>query len=468
MLFIFVSFFVLVVSTLLFKKAAGTLSIGKINMISYIFIYNIIIQSFIGVNLGILYLDNHYLISRLHDFDLRLKVWLAVLYVMITMPLGMLLANRMFNVRPSKLYFNYLKKSLQPVLSKKDSYVLIIFYGVAVISIGAVIYTYAHLNNIPIIAFLSGADSLELSKLRISASRNFQGNIYIRNILGLGLAPVLAYIAYVYYRLYQNRRFLITFLVLFFNAVLILVYDLSKAPLIEFIIGFVFIEVLVKGKINSKKIVHYGLLIIFMILFMYNYVMGAPISALLNYNTGPIGRLILTQIAPLYYHFYLFPNHNDFLLGRSFPQLILSIFGEEHIRSSRVVMEYVNPKGVASGTAGVANTLFIGEAYANFGLIGLILSPFIIGFIIQLSYILLLKMPKNPIWVGVFGLMSYSWPVTGGFVDFLYNPGLMIIILVLISIILGGVFLRRYYKGYFKEKRTNYANSFSSTVRSRI
>src|SRR5688572_19267730 len=98
LLYLLVSICVLVVSTFLFKKAAGTLSPTKLNMISYIFYFNIIIQSFIGVTLGILYLDNHYLIYKLQDFDLRFNVWVSVLYVMIAMPLGMLLVNKIFHV----------------------------------------------------------------------------------------------------------------------------------------------------------------------------------------------------------------------------------------------------------------------------------------------------------------------------------------------------------------------------------
>ncbi len=467
MLFLLVSFGVLILSTFLFKKAAGTLSLEKLNMISYIFYFNIIIQSFIGVNLGILYLDNHYLISRLQDFDLRFKVWLAVLYVMITLPLGMLIVNNIFNVQPSKLFHRYLKKPLQPVLSKKDNYVLLVFYGVAIISIGSVVYTYAYLNSIPLISLFAGADSVELSKLRISASRNFQGNEYIRNIFGLGLAPILAYISYAYYQLFRDLRSLITFVVLFINAVLILLYSLAKGPVVMFLIGFLFIVVLVKGKIDIKKLVNYGLLAVIIILFMYRYIMGTPVSALLNYNTGPVGRIILTQIAPLYYHFYLFPSQYGFLWGASFPPLILSVFGADHIRSSRLVMEYINPAGVAAGTAGVANTLFIGEAYANFALYGLLLSPFIVGFIIQLSYIIIQKMPKNPIWVGLLCYLSYSWPVTGGFVDFLYNPGLIIIGIVLIGTVLGGVVIRKYCRVYHKGQKSRYTYNFLPTVRLR-
>ena len=37
------------------------------------------------------------------------------------------------------------------------------------------------------------------------------------------------------------------------------------------------------------------------------------------------------------------------------------------IRPARIVMSIINFLGIEAGTAGVMNTLFIGEAYANFG-----------------------------------------------------------------------------------------------------
>lgn len=63
--------------------------------------------------------------------------------------------------------------------------------------------------------------------------------------------------------------------------------------------------------------------------------------------------------------------------------------------------------------------------------------------------------------------MSYSWPVTGGFIDFLYNPRLVIIVLVLIGIVLVSACLRQYYTGYLRERMINCENDIPSTVRSR-
>ena len=59
---------------------------------------------------------------------------------------------------------------------------------------------------------------------------------------------------------------------------------------------------------------------------------------------------------------------------------MIGIFGMEQQRSARVIMEYLNPEGVVSETTGVMNSLYMAEAYANFGNLGLLLSPIIVGF----------------------------------------------------------------------------------------
>ena len=52
------------ISTVLFKKAAGTLDPGKFNIISYIY-YIFMLQSFIGISLVMLGYDEHYTFAYL-------------------------------------------------------------------------------------------------------------------------------------------------------------------------------------------------------------------------------------------------------------------------------------------------------------------------------------------------------------------------------------------------------------------
>lgn len=92
-------------------------------------------------------------------------------------------------------------------------------------------------------------------------------------------------------------------------------------------------------------------------------------------------------------------------------------------------METFNPKAVAEGTAGVMNTIFIGEAYANFGTFGIIIAPILFGVIMASVSNILLKVKKRPETVLLYLWISnlFTGQVEGGFIDIFYNAGYIVI-----------------------------------------
>lgn len=427
-MYLLISFIIIVMSYLLFRTAAGTLNPLKINMISYIFYHHLIIESFIGVNIAILYLDDHYLISQLTSIELRQLTYFAVCYVMVAMPISMVALNKLLRFNPKKALASYHEYLRNAINEDKGLIPLMVFSMISLIS---VIYTYWSLKDIPIFIFMAGLAD-EASIARAAASRGFEGIEYIRNIFGLGMTPILCYSAYCYKRQSSKYLYKVIFNVLFVLSVVILFYDTQKGPILTFLIGFLFLKVLYDGQI-SRKFFSSILLCVFAMIFGMYVVLG-EFDNVISINQGPLGRIFQSQIAGLFYHFDIFPDQREFLWGASFPPLLLSLFNVEHIRSARAVMEIVNPAGVAAGMAGVINTLFIGEAWANFGWIGFIFSPIIVGTVIQFSFIAFLKyLPKHPFFIAFYAYLSLSWPVTGGFVDFIYSP-LLLILFILVCI----------------------------------
>jgi hypothetical protein len=109
---------------------------------------------------------------------------------------------------------------------------------------------------------------------------------------------------------------------------------------------------------------------------------------------------------------------------------MIGIFGMEQQRSARVIMEYLNPEGVINGTTGVMNSLYIAEAYANFGIVGLLLMPIIAGFTIIYIYNLIIgTSTKTPIKIALFAYFSFNLPLLGGMVGFMWNVGWMVLFL---------------------------------------
>lgn len=430
-MYLILSALILLVSYSLFKKASGSMKLLQLNMVSIIFYYHFVIQSFIGVNLALFYLDNHYLISRLKDYDLRQQAYFVVCYTMIMMPLAMISLNKVVGFEAASSFKTYVRKEIIPVTSIGNVYENIAIIFLCVVAISSVIYIYAHMSSVPFLLLLKGM-AKEAAEARIQVSHSFSGNQYVKNILGLGLTPLLTYIIYGYTKLTDIRFYRYLFYSMFVASVLALTYNAAKAPALWFILGFVFLKVLLDGRISRRTLYCFIVVIAVVIVFYYSL---TGVQEFSDYSTGPIGRIILGQIAGLFYMLHIFPGIRPFMGVQAFPQFLLNLFDIpfEHIRPARIVMLYVNPTGVEQGVAGVVNTIFTGEAWSVYGWIGLLVAPILVGLIIQLFYIILLKMPKNPLNLGLYTYLCLSWPITGGFVDFLYNPGLWILLLIYFS-----------------------------------
>jgi len=441
--YIFLSLFVLFISWRLFRRASGDMSIFRPNLISFTFYYALVAQSFVGVNIVIHWLDNHYLISKIRDSDVRQMAYFAVLYVMVTMPFAMWVTCRFLGTRPRSLLKRYVRAPLISALSPKDSFVFYPLVFLTLLCFIAILYTFYTLRQIPLMAVISGASAEELSITRVTTYRGFQGNIYLRNIVAVGFTPILSYIAIGYSLMYKTLKWKTLSFALVSLAFIVVTYDLSKAPLINYLLGIVFLLVLA-GKLKRKHVLLIGGGLFLLIIIMYVLLGHVTDPRLLfAWNTGPIGRIILGQVTSLFYHFRIFPDMHPFLHGASLPALFLKMMGSsiEHKTSARLVMEIVNPAGIASGSAGVMNTLFVAEAYANWGWPGLVLAPFWVGLVIQTIYIFFLRSRKTPVLLGLFAFLAYKIPsmVTGGFIGFVYNPGMLAIVLLGLSPYIGGI-----------------------------
>ncbi|GAA4311571.1 hypothetical protein GCM10023143_20750 [Compostibacter hankyongensis] len=220
------------------------------------------------------------------------------------------------------------------------------------------------------------------------------------------------------------------------SSILILTFNLEKSPIIQYFLGFLFVKILLRENIQWRSVLKYFLIAFIAIIIIYLTILNQPLLQLFNYNSGLIGRIILGQSTGTYLSFDLFPKYHDFIGFDSISNLLSNLLGLDYSeRSARLIMEFYNSRGVDEGGAGVINSLFIGEAWANFGLIGVLLSPLYVGFITQFINLFFLKNKKTPILVGILAYLSYNMPITGGVNDFIYNVFLLTIILAFLFLI---------------------------------
>jgi oligosaccharide repeat unit polymerase len=421
----------LIISIYLFKQSSGSLSPLKPNLNSLIFYYSLLISSFIGPLLIVLNIDHHYMLDRLEHVKYREIGFLYICYIMVFLPLTMYIVSKWLGFHAEKEFNDYLKSPV--VISEIDSRDFFYIIGLlSLISILSIAYTFLKLEHIPILELLKGSSGL--GKLRIEASRGFKGNEYIRNIFALGLTPLLSFIAYVYSLNTRLMRWRFLFVVLFMLSILVNIYDLQKAPVFFYFLMFILLNIYIgKLVLNFKWIIVIGLLGSILLVCMYVFIQGVRTpDQFLSYNTGPIGRIILSQISPFFLHLDLFGDEVNFLHGRSLPNLLLHLYDFNQVRSARLTMEYYYPEKVTEGIAGVLNTIFAGEAYANFGYAGIIIGTLYIGAFVQVLYIGFIRTVKHPITLSIFIYFTVTIPrvMVGGFVDFVFNP-FWIFILVL-------------------------------------
>ncbi|PRR76812.1 hypothetical protein CLLI_27420 [Clostridium liquoris] len=429
---LFIVLIVLAISIFLFKKASGTLAPNKLNMISYIF-YLFIVQTYIGASLIFLGLRKHYLVEKILNPSTIDKTYYMVAYTAIMFPLVMYLTAKLIKVDIGKSYNDYLKKNIE-VIDEKYEFITVL--TVCIICIFSVIYMFIKIGYVPFIDLVLHNDPHRFMTKRIELTNNFPGNQYIKNIIAMNFTPILSYITFVYAKNTKKAKWIILFLIMFVCTVFVKTYNYSKSPLAFYIFGFVFLLIITSKGISKKNLIKVFIASIAVIVVMYLKI-GYYFNSGLHIYSGPLGRIFYTQVATLFLHVDLFPAFLPFLHGKSLYPTILHLLGsnETYVRSGKIVMDFYNPEGVFNGVAGVMNTIFIGEAYANFGMIGTIIAPIYVGIVCQLVFILFLKMKKTPINIGFFVsiILTFGTMSQAGFTDFIYNSTVISVFLLLLA-----------------------------------
>lgn len=429
---IFVSILFAGISYKLFQKAAGSMAISRLNIISIIFYLYLIGMSYIGLTLAKVGVENYALRKAgLESLD---KAYWATTYVLLMMPLSMIFYQKYFFGGNIKIKLeNFYTKKLIPLQSNLDSAQLFFWACVTIIVTLAGLYSFSVLSKVPILAILKNASSGEIGELRFIAKFDFPGNRYIRNLLFQNLAPLISFIAYGYKKLYSNNiKIRIWFYYSLFIAFLAMTFTGEKAPIIIYFITLFIIKGIIEGG-YTKKLLVISLLFGFSLIILLYTLIDKNVS--FGIYGGIFSRLLMVPSAGLLQTFEIFPKIHDFLNGASFPGWMVSNFGLEHERSARVIMEILNPNGILQGTAGVMSSLYVAEAYANFGLAGLIIAPFIGGFVVQYIYNIILNAPKSPLYVALMAYFLFEFPILGGIVGFIWNVGwFLLAIIVFLSL----------------------------------
>ena len=295
--------------------------------------------------------------------------------------------------------------------------ILMTFFSVAVLA-----YIFIKTDRIPLYTLLIEGDSEQASIDRITARRNFQGISHIKNLLGLIMIPVISYYTYILFRKNKTAFNLFFFLINLVLALLLVSYDIQKAPIAFYVLGYIILEVFISKGISLKK---FGLLFVIpliLLLIGYNLTQDKDIfRQLTSFNSGFYIRAFLVGYFNFPLSLELFPDvivEPTYAVG--IPSAIIEKMEVNSIESARLLKMYIDAKEVKEGTGNLYSGFFMGEAWANYGYLGLVVAPMVVGLVIHTVHLFVITHQKNAWILAFYAVLTVKWLVGAGFSNFFY------------------------------------------------
>jgi len=421
---------VLLIATILFRHAIGTLSLHRLAPYQYAFYFAFMIQGVIGMYLALWGARNHIGFRLVTAEGPYVDATIAVLCGVLFTPIGMIVCAHMFSFRPTRDVPQYLDQPMRPFLSRSDD---VMFRTLLVLTMGIAIFAIWLLQDSPLRLSLDpNANAVDLAKARVEYEFADPNSIRIvQNIFGTSLTAVIAYITFAWAVCTRRFRWRLLFAVQLIPVLGIQAISLAKASAAQFALGLMFVYVVTRGRITTQRLLLVTAAISCLLLGSYvaagtDYkTEGGGVATLLD-DDNPVGRTIVGQLAGMPNYFQTFPDQHPFLYGSELQ--LLALFGERPKTAARISMEALLPDGVMTKTVGMQNTFFTGAAYANFGWVGVLLAPVWVGFVLQGTQLVVTRLEKNPVTVGwgVWVMYQFSKAIGGGFVsEFVANTNVL-------------------------------------------
>jgi oligosaccharide repeat unit polymerase len=382
-LIVIVSILCTLASISMFRVACGSMSLLKLNTVSYVFYVQIVTSGLIAsVLLAMGRLDYHPDIEVVSD-AVKFEAWVWTMYSILLMPFGMIMLNKLFKVNGRKLFNDYLKAPIEIIGSNNRNKIVLIF--LTVFAVGVLGYILMNTKSIPLYTLLVEGDSAQANVDRITSRRDFGGIIYIKNLLGLIMIPVVSYYSYILMRKYKSLFFVGIFCVNLLVALILVSHDVQKAPIAFYILGFAILEVFIAGGISKKTFVSFVIVPVALILVGYSLTTDHNLSEqLFRTNSGFYGRTFLIGYFAFPLSLELFPNVITVeTFGVGIPSFIIDHTSMNAVESARLIKMYVHQARVANGTGNLYSGFYMGEAWANYGYVGLVIAPLVVGFVVQ-------------------------------------------------------------------------------------
>lgn len=418
---------IIIISTYFFRKAAGSLSIRKINIVSMLY-YHYMIIHIIGFGVGLLGIRSYTIIKlRLPLFENEmaiLSLLVAIHFLLLSFTLYIL--NIMFPIKLERIEVGYSKKNKADVLG---TWILLVFVILGILFLGI------ENHGFPIFKLFSGASPLEIGIAR----HDFGSRIpYIKNLLVVIGAPIAAGMSFVLINQYKtSKKKSLLFLISWAIFIFALTMGTAKSAVIGITVFYFVLNIYVGKKIRIRKTLYWATMV-FIILLLLNLRIENIIF--LKYSMlNIISRIFLDQNNGFYCIFALLKTQS--YLGLSgVSSLFANMFGIEFIESHNLAMATFTPGALARGTGGEMSTLYIAEAYMVGGPICAIISTVWVGILTYFFHYMFQKnVSKSAFFISTYAYLTVFWVAkisSGFFTNFVVNWTFIFLIFLMICGIL--------------------------------
>jgi len=414
------------ITLLLFMKKSGS-PITNLSVPNFVVIALLILaySGYLPLYFG---LDEYRVEIGVRDKFIILKSAFFSMYSITSFVLGSLFCAKMLNIK------NFSPLNLQNIrlINQGETFWLIFLLVISVVVLSVYVAQFPKLA-----LFVAIVDSVSEAKLvRSDMANNFVGKYHWYSLFMHSVSNFVSF-SLLSAWLISKKRFLgicafIAFCVSSFASIM----ATQKAPFVWFILGIFFSYVLTKkkGEISISKVmpialIGLGALMLADMTFMGSSELGSALSSVFS-------RAFSGGLTPSYFYLEYFPAHQDYLLGRSFPNPGGVLPYEPYLLTVEVA-KWVFPHQVETGIISTMPAVFWGELYANFGLVGVFFCPFVIGFFISLLVYFFNKLRTSPITIGmtVWMMLHYKQLASTGVSGFIFDIRLYFLLFLIIIIL---------------------------------
>lgn len=413
-------------------KVAGE----RINQVSLVNVTTIalFIFSMLGTLPLFYFLDDYRYETGVKDQSLVLIVLLCSSINIISFLFGVIFVRKLLILKPIRFRSREIRS-----LSRFQKLILIAIFAFCV---WVLLYYLRQLDQIAIITALTdGVDAAKQARSDMGSS--FSGKYHWYKLVMRDIGSMLAFSSFALWLNHKNILSFFAFILTFIYSTFVAVMATEKAPFAWFLIGLFMTYFLVKnnGFIPFRKLAPFTTAITIILVFSYIFFMGSDSIGSALWSI--FSRAFSGSISPAYFYLEFFPNHQDYLLGRTFPNPG-GLMPYEPYGYTVEVMNWKFPPIVGSGVVSSAPTVFWGEAYANFGPAGIPVIAFIMGSLSAITSYLVSKMEINALSIGlmVWLILIFKDLSISGFSGYFYN----IYIISLIFIVIFVFFIRGYFR----------------------